>query len=463
MIIDRLKKGVVLIHKEHIRTGDLIIDSPEVDSNEIFFAFSEKLKVALPFHLYDLGKVLFFSKLDLEINESPFDSPQSYDDYLTRTEEVAEENRQKLIEVEKERVIVKARLEEKKKKDAEEKAYKKHHEEQERINAINLEKNKIERLNMLLHKNKSCYQKPNYRNNLTTHLEKVYSDMYPAIKSTNQFCELKMLNKSYLSKLCQQYYFLRYSYGYSFEYKYMYKKALACFEKDNPLKVLSIGCGCGIDYWALTEALTTNENEDIPIHYDGVDPIDWDMKFTSISSRAKDLVNYHICTIESFIEEKVRFSLDYDIIILPKSLSDLIRSGAYEKIKKLFENCILVRNTVLVMGSFPLKISDNLENINPKINEVKNNQNFCELINALNKKNLFRLSDTSCFSASSSPITSQDNSYEKYPDKIQIFLTDEINCRIDNCLHRNEYCDFNKSPITTARNISNSIVCFERK
>ena len=99
---------------------------------------------------------------------------------------------------------------------------------------------------------------------ISTKIYNVYSDFSRDIR--NQcLCELKKLRydktfkPDYSNKLVQQFYILRYFPAYLCEYKYIYTKILESNLLDT-LNILSIGCGCCVDYSAAFLAANKNNN-----------------------------------------------------------------------------------------------------------------------------------------------------------------------------------------------------------
>ena len=83
----------------------------------------------------------------------------------------------------------------------------------------------------------------------------------------------------YDKSLSRLYYFLRYGYGYAYEYYLMWRDLLDDMDRQNlgkeKLDVLSLGCGNGIDLWALRSLLAERGESDRLTGYVGVDIADW--------------------------------------------------------------------------------------------------------------------------------------------------------------------------------------------
>lgn len=145
----------------------------------------------------------------------------------------------------------------------------------------------------------------------------IYEDFKEELSTYVTCCDLKDLRfnggniPDYSVKIIQQLYLLRYFVAYTIEYYRIYKKLVDQNFLDY-YNVLSIGAGCGLDYYGLYFALQKDHSD---ICYTGLDRIDW---------------NYR----ESFGNEEYYFenidindwsSLDWDeynVIMFPKSIGE---------------------------------------------------------------------------------------------------------------------------------------------
>ena len=137
-------------------------------------------------------------------------------------------------------------------------------------------------------------------------------------------CVLKDVNyqheniPDYSNAAVQLLYCLRYHFGYACEYEKMYEKILSQLGDKSEISVLSIGCGNGIDLWALQDAIN-RRNIDLKINYYGIDYIDWSNK---INGRDCDNVNYVTSNIND-IEDSIDDLTNIDVLIFPKSISEI--------------------------------------------------------------------------------------------------------------------------------------------
>lgn len=162
-------------------------------------------------------------------------------------------------------------------------------------------------------------------------LKEVFFDFLDNLEKKEYLCELKNFGfkgevlPDYNNKFIQQYYLLKYFPAYLTEYYYFYSEIIRKeFIEDN-YNILSIGCGCGIDFWAMKLA-KEKSNKDLNIKYTGVDIVNWSY-FDNYGYDAK-VTNKNILDFD--LKEN-----DYNIIIFPKSIGEF-NDDDFEKLKDLF-------------------------------------------------------------------------------------------------------------------------------
>ena len=109
-------------------------------------------------------------------------------------------------------------------------------------------------------------------------LNQVLKDFKKHIDPMDLICSLETLNyenkrtPDYGNVIMREYYLLRYFYAYFAEYYQIYRHMIGQNHLDAPISVASIGCGAGIDYYALRFVVPhTLKN----FTYQGFDLIDW--------------------------------------------------------------------------------------------------------------------------------------------------------------------------------------------
>ena len=147
-------------------------------------------------------------------------------------------------------------------------------------------------------------------------LTKVNEKFKEKIKDTC-LCELKTIrfdrgnSPDYNKDIIQLLYLLRYYPAYLCEYKYIYQNIITKNIFNN-LHILSIGCGCCVDYHG---AFLANQRNYSNIAYTGIDITDWDFADSFGNSNFIRLFE----DIKSIILPEEN---NYNIVIFPKSISE---------------------------------------------------------------------------------------------------------------------------------------------
>jgi len=179
---------------------------------------------------------------------------------------------------------------------------------------------------------------------------------------------------NYQKKYNQRYYLLKYYPAYFTEYFHIWEKF---FEKNKELKkikIISIGCGAGIDYDALIHYKRINQLK-VEIDYKGFDIIDWKYK--------DDNMNFELKNIKDFKKKDFK---NVNLIILPKILTELNS----EQLTQLAEiiNSGRTSNELYFLNSYITYDVFNKKNVN-------GTQEFKIICNVL-KKNSYILKKNKC-------------------------------------------------------------------
>lgn len=144
-------------------------------------------------------------------------------------------------------------------------------------------------------------------------LSQVLEDFKKRIAQMDSICFLETLNyenmrtPDYSNVIMREYYLLRYFYAYLAEYSQIYRSMIGKNYLTPPLSVASIGCGAGIDYYALRFVVPPSFKD---FTYQGFDLIDWG--FPENNSRTVFLqANISELNLENI-----------NVLIFPKSLSE---------------------------------------------------------------------------------------------------------------------------------------------
>ncbi|EHV5557759.1 hypothetical protein VXI18_004099 [Vibrio parahaemolyticus] len=146
---------------------------------------------------------------------------------------------------------------------------------------------------------------------LNDKVRQVYDDFIAA----NQWCSLngtELSVNSYADITYQQKYIIKYFSAYFCEYYEMYYKFFTDFEGDH-VNILSIGCGAGIDCYALNRVLI-DKGVRVDINYIGLDCVDWSYR------PAFDWAIFKKGCISSLGASDVQY---VDLVVFPKSLTEL--------------------------------------------------------------------------------------------------------------------------------------------
>ena len=163
---------------------------------------------------------------------------------------------------------------------------------------------------------------------ITKFLEEHMLNIFEEFKQ-QKWCEInnwKLDTKSYSEIYNQQYYLLKYFPAYFTEYYGIFDSFFKNYDKDS-INIISIGCGSGIDFYALEHYKRIN-NISIEINYKGLDLIDWNYKPDF------EFINQNISELDKDIFD------DIDLIIFPKILTELTSSLLTELSNKIIESNI---------------------------------------------------------------------------------------------------------------------------
>ena len=186
----------------------------------------------------------------------------------------------------------------------------------------------------------------------------IYNDFNNTIISEQKLCRLKHVHYAgenkpdYSISLVQQYYLLRYLYAYLYEYHYMYSCLFRTGFLKPPLKILSIGCGCGVDYWGLY--FTANETDRITgqnfsgmiedINYCGVDAVKWGYR--------DNFFKNNVCFREVCLDGNFNLGINpkYNIIFFPKSIAEF-DDKTFQALLNNFESTEYASDKICLMCS----------------------------------------------------------------------------------------------------------------
>lgn len=142
----------------------------------------------------------------------------------------------------------------------------------------------------------------------------------------------------YDNKAALAWYHIRYLYAYAYEYRQMYCRLLRKLNAPKVMKILSIGCGNGIDYWAAWAAqrmLKQKTGKGKRIEYTGLDLADWDRKWGigKLRTTKEHCVSYWIGDAVRYLKQTP--VLNQNIFVFPKSISEFSEED-FDKLCEFF-------------------------------------------------------------------------------------------------------------------------------
>ena len=184
-------------------------------------------------------------------------------------------------------------------------------------------------------------------------LNQIYEDFKNNIE--DKLCDLKCFKftsdniPDYNNPNIQRYYLLRFMLGYFCEYYLIYSDIMDLNFLKNDYNILSIGCGCGIDFWGLKMAKQMEETN-VSINYTGIDIVEWLYRDSCGENNV------------SFINKDIQelYSLDknnYNIIIFPKSIGEF-DERTFVNLKESIEHTNFTQNKLVLISSLRNSKSD---------------------------------------------------------------------------------------------------------
>jgi hypothetical protein len=177
----------------------------------------------------------------------------------------------------------------------------------------------------------------------------IFEDFKSEVECLESCCMLKKLRfnngniPDYSIQIIQQLYLLRYFPAYFIEYYDIYRALLSKDFVDS-YKVLSIGTGCGVDYYGLYFALKERDASAVDdICYTGIDLIEWSYRDT-IGNDWTYFINEDITQWKSLDWD------GYNIIIFPKSIGEFTDDD-FSKLLNIFKNSDFTEERIFLVSS----------------------------------------------------------------------------------------------------------------
>lgn len=175
----------------------------------------------------------------------------------------------------------------------------------------------------------------------------IFNDFIKNLDNEKNYCKLKSFNfcsnnlPNYNESIIQQYYLLRFLPAYFVEYFHIYSRLLGENFINNKYNILSIGCGCGLDFWGIKFASELN-NSETEIVYTGMDIVEWE--YWDSCDEEVYFLNEDIGEISKLDEE------EYNIIIFPKSVGEF-DDNSFANLKESLKNTIFKKDKIAIIAS----------------------------------------------------------------------------------------------------------------
>ena len=293
---------------------------------------------------------------------------------------------------------------------------------------------------------------------ITEYLQQIFDDFKGEIEySGDTLCGLKRLSfeagglPNYNDIQIQRLYLLRYVFAYAFEYTKMYEEVLQDMDNPTAISVASIGCGNGIDYWALVQALKNYWNQECNIRYVGIDEIDWNYR---IEKRLQDEMIYLVGNAKQYFEKAEQ--LISDVYFFPKSISEFTEDEM-KAIVDAFRNKTIKKDTIYLC----ISIRKNEYSQEIDINRTQ------QIYNALLQNGFVANCNYTQYTyyPNNTAICLLDYSYV-YPNEALEYLK-HLNEKCENYIETRKNCYreceyLNRQPVLTSGMICYQVIKFER-
>lgn len=290
-------------------------------------------------------------------------------------------------------------------------------------------------------------------------LNQVFNDFIVELEGEDRYCNLKSFNFSsnnlpnYNDGIIQKYYLLRFMLAYFTEYYEIYNQTIGMNFLEGSFNVLSVGCGCGIDFWGLRFAKQQRDG-DINIRYTGLDIVEW--PYWDEFNEEVYFINTDIRELQCLDEE------EYNLIIFPKSIGEL-DPLTFNQLKKAIGSTKFNSNKLIIISSLRSTRTEVDQSRTKDIVETLVSSNGYCILDDLDTYWRFPRKTNGWDYRIKDGITGLD-----YPTEISNFMTSfYTSCQgyIDNkgkCCYRDCSQILGRFPITTMSQVKYQIIRLER-
>lgn len=258
-----------------------------------------------------------------------------------------------------------------------------------------------------------------------------FEDFTTMLEDRGRLCDAKdfrfneMIIPDYTDPFIQAFYILRYFPAYLVEYYDIYKELLDIPKFTDPFHVISIGCGCGLDYYGLELALRDNDRSAADsVCYTGIDIVEWgytnDFDNDDYEIMVQNILDFNRI---GEIDENV------DVIVFPKSIGEF-SDGDFNRLLRLFRNSNFNEDELVIISSIR------------KQHTGIDTQRMTSLLNLMESKhNYVCRSPKDEYTYYRNPVGLRTHFYDfVYPQTVLDFLIDLQN-KCPNMLENDEYCE----------------------
>jgi len=244
----------------------------------------------------------------------------------------------------------------------------------------------------------------------------------------------------------RQLYLLRYLPAYLVEYYIMYNGLINCGFLGLPMSVISVGVGCGVDFYALHHVLSDRRIwRHGLVNYTGIDRVDWGYVY-NFGHPGFALHHGDILHLEEFARA------DTNVLVFPKSIGEFSEQ-AFRHVLHLIQASRFNSPHLAVLSS--LRVSSS------RLDE----QRTAAVVNALSRAHGYEVYRNTGVVRHESMGISKLNRNFCYPDELKHFVTSLADsCRArgrdENCISCSE--QLNRSPILRTDHMSYQVICLQK-
>jgi hypothetical protein len=222
----------------------------------------------------------------------------------------------------------------------------------------------------------------------------IFADFKIDLGTMGKFCELKNFRfdlgyiPDYSNLVMQRFYLLRFLPAYLTEYYLMYLELLELEFIAKDIKIVSFGCGCGIDFWGAKFASDDYDSK-IKIMYTGFDIVKWNYT-DKLKNKNALFINNDINKIGILDED------EYNVIMFPKSIGELDNT-TFNNLKDIIRNSNFNKDRIILLSS--IRKSRNLFDVDrlSDLVSILENTHHYQCLDSRQERTLWEKNDNGVF------------------------------------------------------------------